>query len=89
MTCAIVSVPQEQRAFVTNNLAGFAHDVISGGGRVYVLSHVTGRENDLTFVDPFDGVLLIECRFFNDETAARQWAVADTALRTLQHRRVQ
>lgn len=88
MMCAIVSAPHEQKSFVTGNLAGFVHDVVSGGGRVYILSFVEGRENDLSFTDPFDAALLIECRFFDNEGAARRWIAVDIALRSAPIRRV-
>jgi hypothetical protein len=84
MTCAIVSAPHAQSAFVTHKLATHILDVVTGGGRVYVFSFVNRRDADLRFIDPFDGVLLVECKFFDDEPAARQWVAADIALRGAQ-----
>lgn len=89
MTCAIVSAPHELRAFVTRNLAGHVLDLLTGGGRMYVLVRVDASASDLRFVDPFDGVLLVECKCFDDEATARAWAASDIALRAAETRGVQ
>ena len=66
-------------------LGGSVHDVIHGADRIYALSHVSDTGADEKFIDPLDGTFLIECRFFTDETLARQWVAADIALRTEQN----
>jgi hypothetical protein len=88
--CAVVSAPENQRAFVDVNFAGVAvHDVVTGGGQIYVLHLVNGRGADMRFIDPFDGAVLVECQTFDDEPAARSWIASDIVLRTTQIRRMQ
>ena len=86
---AVVSAPFAQREFVVRNLATHVLDIITGAERVYVIYLVASREADLTCVDPIDGVLLIECKFFDDEPAARAWVAHDIALRHAANGRVQ
>jgi len=79
MTCAVVSLPYEHRAFIECVLGGTVGDTISGGGRIYALTFVEGlRSEDVSYED-LDGGLLTECRFFDDEAAARAWIADDIA----------
>ena len=86
---AVVSAPYAQRDVVTRNLAAYVLDIIAGSDRVYVVYLVDRRGADLTFADPLDGVLLVECRYFDDEPAARAWVASDIALRAAEPRGVQ
>ena len=88
MTCAVVCAPRAQQRFITQTFAGCAvRDVIRGGGKVYVLSLVDQRDSDTTFM--LGDALLAECRFFADESAARQWVAADIALQAAPTRKAQ
>jgi hypothetical protein len=80
-TLAVVSAPCAQLGCVTRNLAASVLDTITSHGRVYVVYLVDRRGADETFADPLDGVLLVECRYFDDETSARRWVASDIALR--------
>lgn len=88
-TSAVVSAPYAQRDVVTRNLAAHVRDILTGEGRVYVMYLVDRRGADLTFADPLDGVLLVECRYFDDEPTARAWVASDIALRAAEPRGVQ
>ena len=80
MTPAVISVPRAHRR-LARFLPGAAHDVITAADRSYLIFVVARRDYDLSFIDPIDGELLIECRYFDDEPAARRWIAADIALR--------
>lgn len=78
MTCAVISTLSEHRAFIAGILGGAGHDLISGGGRTYALTHANGSGDDLSYRD-LDGTLLVSCRFFDNEAAARAWIAHDIA----------
>jgi hypothetical protein len=78
---AVIASDSAQREFVSSNLGAHVSDIITGAGRVYLLYSLCRACADETFTDPIDGELLIECKFFDDEAAARQWVAADIALR--------
>lgn len=63
MTTAVVSAPENQQNFLTQNFAGPILDVAVGGGKVYLLHRVNRRDADLSFTDPIDGALLVECAY--------------------------
>jgi hypothetical protein len=87
MTFTVVSTPASMVALTRMMLP--SSRCITGGERTYHLYTVSGRDCDFSFIDPTDGELLVECRCFDDEPAARQWVAADIALRSAQTGRVQ
>ena len=86
---AIVSAPREQRDLLMENFPARDADVIAGAERIYILCRVPRREADVTFSDPFDGALLVDLHYFDDQISARQWAMADDALRAARSGSVQ
>lgn len=79
---AVISVPRGQLA-VAALLPKGVRTTTLGVDRSYHLYLVHGGGLDEAFHDPFDGALLIECRFFDDEPAARRWISTDIELRAL------
>ena len=77
---SVIAAAATRRAF----LAAFMPQPawwITGAGRDYLLFSITGRCEDLTFIDPVDGELLVENKHFTTESEARAWIEADIALR--------
>lgn len=55
----------------------------------YVFFHVDKGGEDERFIDPTDGEVLLELRFFRREREAHTWVTQDIALRGAQTRGVQ
>jgi len=86
---AVISAPSVMEAFIRQTNDGSVVDVIAGAGRVYVLHRVRGRGVDQQFVDPVDGELLVESRWFETLPAALNWITVDIGLRNFAGEQVQ
>ena len=74
MTCAVISAPAGMRHFIGGLLPRTL--TCASSERVYFLYRVRLREADFAFTDPTNGDPLVECKYFNDLTAARAWVAA-------------
>jgi hypothetical protein len=78
---AVVSVARAQHALAELLLPNGA-SIRHGAHRSYLLYQAVGT--DLSLTDPTDGALLVEMKFFRDESGALAWIAADIAGRGVQ-----
>lgn len=86
---AVISVIDSRVPMATKIIGTTVLDTITRCGRTYLFYCVNCLGEDEKFIDPFDDELLIECRYFADESAARDWVKQDIAFRNVQPRGVQ
>jgi hypothetical protein len=78
---SVVSCLADQYAIAGRLLPGTATERVTDCGRMYSVFRVDHRGEDLKFCDPCDGEVLVECKYFDTETAAHEWIRFDCHLR--------
>jgi hypothetical protein len=81
---SVVSCMADQYTIAGRLLPSGAIERITAAGRVYLFFRVDRRDKDLKFCDPSDGALLVEYKYFDTETAARDWVRKDAHTRGVQ-----
>ena len=83
MIHAVLSVPAVMRDSGVRIINVPAQRTITGAGRTYLAYVVDHGDGDLTCVDPIDGELLTELRYFNSEPEAHEWITQDIRRRAV------